>query len=518
MSAGFGRLVRLILRRDRFLLAVWVLVMSVLPAGIASATRRAYPTAADMAVFTEGALGNPAELATRGPIFAPTTGSLTAWTFGSSGVLVGGVVSLLLVIRHTRADEVAGRRELLGSGVVGRHAPLAAALAVVAGGNVVIALLAALGLAANGLAPAGGIALGLVIGAGSTLFAAVGALTAQLAEGAGAARGLAFVVLGALFAVAAVGEVGRSGLVWASPFGWARRMQAFAGEQWWVLLLFAVGIAGLTAAAFAVSARRDVGAGVLPVRLGPAVADWTLRSPLALSWRLQRAAVLAWSGGNLALGLLLGAAMGQLGSQLDTPAFRELTASLGGGAPADVFFRFVLYVLAQVGAASTIAAALRLRAQETEGTADALLAGPVGRVRWALAHLAVTALGTVAVLAALGLGAGLGYGEPLAVLGTTLAYVPACLALAAVGVALYGWLPRLAVPVTWAVLAITLLLDLLGEFRLVDRAVVGISPFVQTLEPLTTGSGLAVALAGLVAAAGLLGAAGLAGLTRRDLG
>ena len=41
-------------------------------------------------------------------------------------------MSILLVVRHTRADEETGRAELVGAGVVGRHAPLAAALVVAA--------------------------------------------------------------------------------------------------------------------------------------------------------------------------------------------------------------------------------------------------------------------------------------------------------------------------------------------------------------------------------------------------
>lgn len=79
------------------------------------------------------------------------------------------------------------------------------------------------------------------------------------------------------------------------------------------------------------------------------------------------------------------------------------------------------------------------------GLADILLSGPVARVRWALGHLVVTAAGTALVLAGLGLGAGIGYGD-LGVLGTTLAYLPACLVFAGLAMALTGWVTRLAVP------------------------------------------------------------------------
>jgi putative exporter of polyketide antibiotics len=45
-----------------------------------------------------------------------------------------------------------------------------------------------------------------------------------------------------------------------------------------------------------------------------------------------------------------------------------------------------------------------------------------------------------------------------------------------------------------------------------------LSPFVRTLWPLSSGTGLAPALVGLTAVAAALVAAGLVGLRRRDLG
>jgi ABC-2 type transport system permease protein len=189
----------------------------------------------------------------------------------------------------------------------------------------------------------------------------------------------------------------------------------------------------------------------------------------------------------------------------------------GSGDPGEVFFRFVLYVLSQVVTASAIAAALRLRGQETSGLADVLLAGPVDRSRWALGHIGVTAFGALLALAGLGLGAGIGYGTPPQMIGTTVAYLPACLLIVGLAVALTGWVPRLAAPVTWTVLGLMLVIDLLGEFGLVDEAVLRISPFVTTLTPLSTGTGLVPALGALTAIAALLGVLGLVGLRRRDL-
>ena len=59
---------------------------------------------------------------------------------------------------------------------------------------------------------------------------------------------------------------------------------------------------------------------------------------------------------------------------------------------------------------------------------------------------------------------------------------------AGLAVALFG-APPVAAPVVWTALGLVLLIDLLGEFGLVDATVLGLSPFVRTLTPLTPGAG-----------------------------
>ena len=50
---------------------------------------------------------------------------------------------------------------------------------------------------------------------------------------------------------------------------------------------------------------------------------------------------------------------------------------------------------------------LRLRTEETDGRAEAVLATAVGRLRWAVSHLLVAVLGPAVALLAAGLTAGL---------------------------------------------------------------------------------------------------------------
>ncbi|WP_152361184.1 ABC transporter permease [Microlunatus speluncae] len=509
-------LLRLHLRRDRTLLTVWILAMGLLPAGLVSATRIGYPTAQDMINFAEAAMISPSQLATRGPVFAATLGGLVAWTVASSGALVQAVINILVAIRHTRADEQTGRQETLSSTRIGRLAPLASALLLAVAGNLGVAVLATVGLLAQGLPIAGSIMIGAVFGSVGLFFAGMAALFAQLAQ-TGSAYALSFTALGAFFALAAAGDLARSWLVWLTPIGWARHAEAFVADRGWVPLLALLAGTLLMIIAGLLAERRDLGAGLLPTRPGRARATALLSTPLGLAWRRHRSGVAGWAIGLGFLGLLLGSVTQSLDAQLNTPAFQQFSRGVGGGSVSEVFFLFIVYVLAQVATAAALATVLGLRGDERAGLAEPILVTRTSRLSWAVGEIAMAVITGAAVLAAIGLAAGATSGAGLALMAMTLAYLPSVLIMVGLAIALIGWLPRAAAPVCWTVLGLLLVLDLLGEFRLVPDQVLWLSPYALTfnaqfgrLEPAPV-----LILLTLIAVA--LGALGLAGLRRRDV-
>ncbi|MFP5022532.1 ABC transporter permease [Pseudonocardia phyllosphaerae] len=516
VPVGTGALARLALRRDRLVVAAWVVLVALLAIALGSAATTTVSNPEVGATLVAQTSANPTLLALRGPLFGPTPGALTAQTFGTSGLLIVGVISLLLVVRHTRADEQAGRAELLGSASVSRAAPVAAALLVVVGANVVLAVLTALALLAIGLPAAGSLAFGLGLGAGGAVFASLGAVVAQWSERAGTARALGLVAAGVLLLVAGAGDLSGTGLVWLSPFGWLRHLRPFAGEQWWVLALFVAAALALAGLASILSERRDLGAGLVAARPGPAGAGADLRGPFGLAWRVQRGTLVGGVVAALVLGIVLGAAVLNSRGLFDTPAYRDLAASRGTSDPVTAFLSLMTYVLAQVGAAGAVAAALRVRSQETGGLGELLLSGPVDRRRWAGGHLLAAAALAALVLLALGVGTGIAGGA--AQLAVSMAYLPACLLFVGLGAALTGWAPRLAAPVTWALLAAAILADFVGEFGYLDPHTLRyLSPFAAISVPLSEGTGLPAAVAVLVGLGAALTVIGLIGLRRRDI-
>ncbi len=188
------------------MLAAWIYVLTALVAGTAYSFKKLFPTTAGRAEFALSAGHNPALLSLYGPLYGNSIGSLTAWRYGGFAALGAGLMSIFIVVRHTRADEETGRLELVGSAVVGRNAALAAALLIAVGANIGLAVLITAGLTLLGLPAAGSIALALAIAGSGLVFTAVAAVCAQVAGTARAARGLALTVIGVTYLLRAVGD------------------------------------------------------------------------------------------------------------------------------------------------------------------------------------------------------------------------------------------------------------------------------------------------------------------------
>jgi ABC-2 type transport system permease protein len=528
--AGTGRLARLAVRRDRIGLPAGLYVIVAATAGTAYEFSRLYPTAAGRAALAATGGADPALRFLYGRLDGSSLGSLTTWRYGIWAAIFAALMSIFVVIRHTRSDEEAGRLELVGSAVVGRDAPLVAALLTAVSANAAVIGLLCLALPLAGLPPAGSAALALGIGGCGLAFTGISAVAAQLTAGARAARGVALAGLGVAFVLRGVGDAagaaGPSWLSWASPLGWVQLARPFAAERWWVpalpLAVFALGVT----AAFQLDARRDLGAGLLPDRPGPAAASRALGGPLGLAWRLQRGALLGWLTGYVFIFAACGAAAKGIGQLFGTSSAlqHEFTRLGGQAAITDAYLAALMLLAGLAAAAYAVSAVLRLRGEETEGRAETVLATRTGRVRWAVSHVVVAGVGAALLLAAAGVATGLGYGlrigSPAAqtarMLGAAMAQLPASGVLAAVAVLAFGLLPRAAVAGSWTAVALVVAITLFGAGLGASHWILDVSPFTHVPRlpgaPVSPAPLLWLCLAALAPAA-----VGLAGFRRRDI-
>ena len=525
---GTWSLIRLGLRRDRIMLPAWIAAFVVMVASSAAATKDLYATAASRVAAVSSMNDSPALVALYGRVYRPTLGALSLVKMGGLGTAFLGILAFMLVVRHTRAEEEAGRLELLGAAVVGRLAPLSAGLAIGAGTSIVIGALSGLVLMSVGLPPEGSMAFGLAWAATGCVFAGVGAFTAQLTTGGRTASGIAAAFLGLAYMVRAVGDAAghddATWFSWLSPIAWSQQVRPFAQERWSVLLLLAVFSVVVTVAAFSLAKRRDLGAGLLADRPGPPVAGPRLSTPLELAWRLQRATALAWAVAVVMMGAVIGSIASQVGGILDNPRARDLIATLGGTKVlVDAYLAMELGMLGVIVSIFGMQTAMRLRSEEVGFRADLLLSTAASRSRWLASHATTALAGTAAVLLLGGLASGIGHAATIGdveqigpVVAGAAVQIPAAWVMVAIVVAVFGSFPRLT-GATWALLVAFLLIGEFGPLFELPRWMMDLSPFGHT--PRLPGGRLEVApLLWLLAVAVALMSVGTLAFQRRDVG
>ncbi|MYR44320.1 ABC transporter permease, partial [Streptomyces sp. SID5910] len=147
----------------------------------------------------------------------------------------------------------------------------------------------------------------------------------------------------------------------------------------------------------------------------------------------------------------------------DNAQARAVVERMGGEAGlTDAFVSAMVGMLGMIAALYVVASVLRLGGEETSGRAEPVLAGAVGRLRWAAGHLVIAFGGVVVVMLCAGVGFAVGYGEDVwVILGACLVQVPAVWVVGGVAVLLHGVLPRGAVA-AWGVAGAVLLLGWVG--------------------------------------------------------
>ena len=394
---GTGQLVRLVLRRERLRLAVWVAVLTLVPVGTASAFVGLYPSEAERAQLTATVASNPAIVSFLGPVYDSNVGALTAWRVGTIGSLLVGLMAVLTVIRNTREEEETGRRELLGSTVLGRHASSDCCFGGCRRGRrchrwrwYAAGLVGRRPSGYRGDRVRGGLRRGRRGVCGRRP-----GVAAQLTQGAGAARGIAVGLVGLAFLLRVAGDGGEASgigwLSWLSPIGWFTRVRPFASERWSVIA--AVPRPGRG------SRERRLRAVVPAGRRGRGhrTAARTCQRRLTGSGLRSR-----WAGGSTGLrwlGWSAGPRRGGSGLRLlrpysigdlldDNPQLAEIFEQLGGAAGiTEAFFATAMGILALIATAYAIRSVLRLRVEEEGLRAEPILATATPRLRWVRSHL-----------------------------------------------------------------------------------------------------------------------------------
>ncbi|CAN7403809.1 polyketide antibiotic transporter [Pseudarthrobacter oxydans] len=536
--SGVLRLLLFQARRDRVAVPVWILGITLLSFATSTAVATQFgDEAAQVAILTLAA-ANPAFLFLRGLPDGTGVGAVVFFQGYAFTAVLAGLMSTFLVVRHTRSDEELGRAELLGSVPIPRAASLAATLLLGTAANLVLAVFVAGAFIAAGLPAAGSAAAGAAVGSVGIFFVALAAVAAQALPSGRSANGAAAGLVGVAYLVRGIGDalgtpsadllhVASAWPSLLSPIGWGQRTRPFSSPDLAFLLVPLAAAAVLAALAVVIRRRRDVGASLLPERVGKERAGVGGRSFVGLAWRLQRSTVAGWCVGAAALGAVAGVLSPMASETVSSIApLRELIARLVPGGQTGLIDVFVTALLGMAGvfaAAAGIQAVLRMRAEEAEGRAEILLSAPVSRARWLGANLFVASVSAAVVSTTAGTAAAVGLavsetsdGPAWSLVPAALAHVPAALVFAAAAAVAFALAPRLSILVAWGVLAVAIVLGEFGELF-------GLPAWLQDASPFRHSSAMPVESFNQAGAVGLLlvAAAGAAlaayFLRRRDL-
>ena len=528
--AGFTRYFRFICRRERLVSGLWFIILCACTPLFAAI----YPSFFDGGGIKELAdmLASPAMVGLMGPPYPDgvlTLATLFSQTMGVWVVLSLGVMNIFLVNRHTRADEEAGRLELFRSLPVGRLTGVAAVTVFTVLVNLFIAVITALLLIlvdVEGTTIAGSFAYAGAVGAAGFVFAGAALLSAQLFTTARGALGGGMAVLGAAYVLRAAGDVSGGWLGYLSPMGLCARVFPFYVDDPLPLSLLLLECAVLFAAAFALAARRDLGAGVFPARKGRSEASRFLRSPLGLAWRLSRNAMFIWCGVMFIAGVLYGSILGDMADFVaSNEMFRRM---LEAGASADdlsaglteQYLALLMAVMAILACVPVLNLTARVRREEQHGLLSPVLACAVPRAGMFGCYLFLAFVMSIAAMlcAAFGLyapAAGLGMLSLWDCVRAALVYLPALWVMAGLCALLAGALPRLTA-LCWVVFAYSFLSIYLGRMYSLPEWTVRITPFGHVPQ-VPVQAFAAPPLLAMTAAAAALCACGVWRFTKRDI-
>ena len=481
-----------------------------------------YPDAASREQIVRATSGSAGMGMLLGPVSEiGTVGGFTVYKCFVFLTTLGAIWALLAATRLLRGEEASGRWATVLAGTVrAEQATMATLAGLAAGIGIVFVVTTGVVLAIGrdpevGFAPAGAVLYGLGLASAPAVFAAVGAVTSQLARTRRLASGLGMGVFGVSFLLRMVADSGpgASWLLWATPFGWIERTRPLTHPDWRPMILSAVAVAALVALAVRLSARRDLGAAVFASADARELRPFGLGSSGGLLVRLEWPVLAGWLAGTALAGLAYGV-IADVASKAIQDGVNDMLDRLGvHGSVIRQFFGVVFLLLATLVALIPSGQLGSAAEDEADGRLTLLLAQPVRRRTVLLQRLGLTAVAMVAaaVFGSLAAWAGArsqGVSIGLATLvGAGLNVLPVAFLVLGFGAVVLAVRPRLAGPAVYVAVAWSLVVYLLASLVDPVRWLQTLSAFhylslapAEPVDVTTTIATLAVAAALLVAA------------------
>ena len=469
-------LCKFILRRDRVSILIWLIILLALTVGYGNALPGMYPSEVDRLVMRD-TLQSPAMVAMLGPVYDEggyTIGAMYTSLMLLWSAMIMAAMNIFLAVRHTRKDEELGRHEVIRSLPVGRLSILSSTLSVALFVNVLFAVFIGFGLAFLGdssMGFEGSILFGAACGAIGMLFASATAIICQLCDNPRSILGYAFGIFGISFMIRAIGDIQQiEFLACVSPLGLILRTKPYTSDVWWPLQVTIGTASALALMAFRLCSVRDLGAGIIPPRLGKRDASQLLSSPYGLAWSLLRTPFIIWTAVIFMLGASYGSIMGDLEAFIETNVmFSQILSTIGGQSLIEQFISFLMAIMAIITTVPVLIFMLTILTQEKRGYTENLFARSISRFSQLSAYVIISAAASIVMPIVTALGFWIASSAVMAApvslitfMRSAMLYIPAIWSMIGIAVLLAAYIPRLT-SLVWTLLGYSFFIAYVGS-------------------------------------------------------
>ena len=445
------------LKRDGLQLFLWTLIVTVFVVGLGIFLPQVYGSAEELQTMAE-IMKNPAMIFFVGP-----SSSFDHYTVGAmfshfmllyTGIIVG-ILNIIFMARYTRGDEEDGRLELVRARPVGHLAPMTSATVTLTLLNLLLGLFISIGLSViqvETMDVLGSFTFGFAITAIGLFFMALTVCFAQATQSSRGTIGYATGFLLISFFIRGFGEMNQSSVAWLSPLHWLIRPEPYVKNNWFPIGLTILASLLLIGFTYRLHLNRDYGAGLIPEKPGRTTARKTLNSPFSLLLNLQKALIIGWGVGLLAIGLAYGSIFGDIGTFLEeNEMFKNILPNVLGYTLEEQFLSFIVIINALITMIPATLITLNLRKEEVSGRLEQLYSRPVTRqniyfnyvslaVLTATIHLFLTSLGLYLASSSV-MEDPMSFGK---ILGASMIHLPAVLLMLSIVFLIIGFIPKFA--------------------------------------------------------------------------
>ena len=407
-----------------------------------------------------------------------TAAGFTSWRVMTTAAVIGAIWALRTSTGLLRGEEDAGRWELLLAGPTNARRATIETLCGLGIALLAMFLVTAVftelagRIAGARFAPDRALLFAVSLVSSAAMFLAIGALASQVAATSGQAATLTSGVLGLSYVLRLIADANSSlsWMTWTSPLGWIEELRPLTDPQLIALAPMAVVIGVCCVLTVILAGRRDLNASVLRERdSGPGSLRW-LSGPTGLAVRMTQNAALVWvlaiGGYALLLGAVTRSASGVLSAS--SPAVAATLGRLGIRQATQGYLGLIFLLVSVVIALAAASQLAGMRDEEASGRIDNMLVRPVHRLQWLSGRLGV-GLGLVLLL---GVGSGvftwIGSANqhtgvsPWTMLQAGVNVTPPAVFVLGAGALIFGLRPQLTAAVSYGIVAVSFLLNLLG--------------------------------------------------------